>query len=325
MDTIPPARFGRSICLLCGRRLGTRNRSDEDVVPKWVQREFELGNQLLHLPNNTTIRYRQLRIPCCRECNNEHLSRIEQRVEQAVQSGPEAVKALDPLVLFLWLGKIFYGLMYRDFLLLRDRCGPRRGPILPRSVIQQFESHKFFLQAARRQFEFKPELPASIFVFRTQVPENVRARAALNDALEPMTISFRMGSVGILAALQDGGAQRLTHSEHLARYQDIALHPIQFAELTAKFFYKASLLNRVPKFISVLGDSRIVVTQMPIGGLSARPLFNVWDWAVYARVLAKYTDLPIENLYQPLQGVWSWLDDGHGGIPQLDFDSFPFG
>jgi hypothetical protein len=117
-EFVPPARFGTKTCFLCGCRLTARNRSDEDVVPLWVQREFQLGDQFLHLPNDTAIRYRQLKTPCCRKCNNEHLSRIENQMKQAVEGGADAVRPLDPLVLFLWLGKVFYGLMYRDFLLL---------------------------------------------------------------------------------------------------------------------------------------------------------------------------------------------------------------
>jgi hypothetical protein len=209
----PPARRGRSTCFLCACRLTPRNRSDEDVIPLWIQRKFQLGDQLLHLPNATAIKYRQLKTPCCKQCNNEHLSRIENQMKRAVGSGVEAVRGLDPVVLFLWLGKVFYGLMYRDFLLLRDRRDSSHGPILPRKVLAHFAVHKFFLQAARRPFEFKPEIPASIFIFRTKSPKSVRAQAAFNDALAPMTISVRLGGVGILAALQDGGAQRQLASE----------------------------------------------------------------------------------------------------------------
>src|SRR5262245_43708877 len=84
---LPPARFGRSTCFLCGRRLTAGNRSDEDVVPLWIQRKFDLEDQLLHLPNGTAIKYRQLKTPCCRQCNNEHLSRIETQMKQAVEGG----------------------------------------------------------------------------------------------------------------------------------------------------------------------------------------------------------------------------------------------
>lgn len=287
-----------------------------------MQRKFHLGNHLLNLPNGTAIKYRQLKIPCCRVCNNEHLSSIEKKMKQAVESGVDAVRALDPLVLFLWLGKVFYGLLYRDFLLLRDRRDPQRGPILPREVLAHFAMHKFFLQAARRPFEFKPDIPASIFVFKTKPPKSIRAQAAFNDVLPTMTISVRLGEVGILAALQDGGAQR-TMSQALKKYQSVALHPIQFANLTAMFFYKAHLATRVPKFMSFQQDGKIIVMQSPLAGLSSKPLFDKWDWTAYAHVLAHYTDFQVEQLLRP-EGVWTWLEDGTGAVPDITFETFPF-
>jgi hypothetical protein len=58
-------KFGAATCFLCGRRLGTKNRADEHVIPKWVQKGFRLWNARLHLLNQTTIPYRQLTIPFC--------------------------------------------------------------------------------------------------------------------------------------------------------------------------------------------------------------------------------------------------------------------
>jgi hypothetical protein len=186
-----------------------------------------------------------------------------------------------------------------------------------------FATHKFFLQAARRPFEFKPDIPASIFVFKTKSPKSVRARAAFNDGLEAMTISVRLGEVGILAALQDGGAHRALGWREFQKYQNVALHPIQFANLTAMFFYKATLATRVPKFMSFEQGGKVMVVQMPLGGFSRKPFFDDWDWNIYARVLAQYTDLPVEELLRP-DGVWTWLDDGTGTVPDITFETFPF-
>lgn len=100
---------------------------------------------------------------------------------------------------------------------------------------------------------------------------HVRAQAAFNDLLGPMTISVRLGSVAFLAALQDGGAQRQLLAGSIEKYQNVDLHPIQFAELTAKFFYKATLATRVPKFISFERQGKVVVTQAPLQGFSTKP------------------------------------------------------
>ena len=57
--------FGMNTCFLCRCELTRQNRTDEHVIPKWVQRRFDLWNETLEMLNGTTIPYRQLIIPCC--------------------------------------------------------------------------------------------------------------------------------------------------------------------------------------------------------------------------------------------------------------------
>ena len=93
-QAVKKRRFGASTCFLCGRRLGSRNRTDEHVIPQWVLDRFELRYARLLLLNGTAIPYRQLTIPCCAACNGVHLSQIENRVRSAVASGYRAVSRL---------------------------------------------------------------------------------------------------------------------------------------------------------------------------------------------------------------------------------------
>lgn len=131
-------KFGFSTCFLCGCRLGSKNRSDEHVIPKWVQKKFKLKNQHLHLLNRTTIPYRQLTIPCCRTCNNKLLQPIEKKMSVAVNDGAKAVRAINRQDLFIWLGKIFYGLLYRELFLPWDRTGKKRGKITSKALLEQY-------------------------------------------------------------------------------------------------------------------------------------------------------------------------------------------
>ena len=109
--------FAEDKCFLCGTQLTSDNRSDEHVIPKWVQHEFALWNQNLTLLNQTPIPYRQLTIPCCAPCNNEHLNRIEVAVSTAWREGFDSFASLNRDVLFLWLAKIVYGLLVRELFL----------------------------------------------------------------------------------------------------------------------------------------------------------------------------------------------------------------
>jgi hypothetical protein len=308
-------RFGRYICFLCGRRLSLKNRSDEHVIPKWLQSRFSLWNQKLTLLNGTHIPYKSLTIPCCVECNTGHLHSIEDQVSIATLNGHKAVAALDPLTLFMWLGKIFYGLLYKESFLIRDRRSGRTTPIVTRKDLKAFALHHLFLQAARMPFKFEPAIPASIFVFRVISPHDIRFRWDFRDSLTLMTLSCRIGEIGILAALQDGGAQRDSKDVFWRRYQKHKLHPLHFTELTAAFFYSSSLVNRVPKFMIVESPGPSVhVVQNPLRGFSLKPIFDDWNQEAFAGLLSQMIGLPFDQVLVPPTGVASWLHDAKGRI-----------
>ena len=123
-------KVGSSTCFLCGARLGIKNRSQEDIFPLWLQKRFALFDKQIILLNSTTIAYRQLKMPCCKRCNNGHLSKVERAMQAAVKEGPEAVEAMDRTVLLIWLSKILYGLLYKEHFLDFDRRNPIKGRLI---------------------------------------------------------------------------------------------------------------------------------------------------------------------------------------------------
>ena len=92
-----------------------------------------------------------------------------------------------------------------------------------------------------------------------------------------------------------------------ARLSRSPLHPLQFEELGAVLFYKASLLNRVPKVGINECDGSVHVAVFPLRGLSTTPVFSPWVDADYAKVLAMFTAVPISELFDPQQGVRTTL------------------
>jgi hypothetical protein len=300
-------KFGREYCFLCGATLTAQRDTDEHVIPKWIQQRYRLWDRKLTLLNHTTIPYRQLTIPCCSTCNNECLGKIELQVQKAFDTSARAVRALPPLTLFIWAGKILYGLLYREHLLSRNRRAKEQGPIVSAAQLRQFRLHHQFLQAARVPFDFSPELPASLFVYETMEPSNRNMGFAYWDSVTGLGLSIRVGKVGLVACLQDGGAVRDWFGHHYAQYQKLKLHWVQFAEVTALTLYDLSRLNRVPKFLLFQQQGRAHVVLTPMGGLSAKPLFDDANVEDYARVLADCSQFPLQ-LIQPVAGrVMTWL------------------
>ena len=149
-------------CFLCGSQ--AESITQEHVFPKWLQHLYALWNQRIGLLNDTLIQYRSLRIPCCSTCNQGNLSRLESVISSAVASGYEACIALDERLLYLWAGKIYYGMLRKEIDLLRYRAHPDEGSIIPAETLKSFSNLHLFLQGIRGEHEFSANPPYSVLV-----------------------------------------------------------------------------------------------------------------------------------------------------------------
>lgn len=303
--------FTKDICFLCGCLLNSKNKTVEHVIPKWLQSEFNLWDQQLTLLNLTSIPYRQLTIPCCFKCNNVYLKKFEDRIHKAFNKGFDTFQNLDQNTIFLWLGKIYFGLMYRELFLNLDRKNPEVGTITNGEYLKGFYSHLLFLQGIRNRHKFNNFFPASIHLFKTQIPKNIEERWDLVDNHFRMFIAIRMGEIGIIAVLQDGGAVKELEGS-LNTHKTIDLHPIQFRELAAQILYKGMLMNRTPKFVNNQYKNKVETFMSPLGGLSAKPIFDEWDNETYTMILSHFTSVPLEHCRPGKDKAWTWLADKNG-------------
>lgn len=314
---IEEKKFTDSHCFLCGIELNKNNQTKEHVIPKWIQKEFNLRNQEVTLLNGRSLFYRHLTIPCCFNCNNKHLEPFENKVHIAFQKGFESFSELNSEIIFLWLGKIFYGLMYKELFLSMDQKDPNSPKIISPYYVDSFYSHLLFLQGIRDKHRFRNFFPASIYLFKTQKAAKVEEQWDFIDGHNPLFIALRMGEISVISVLQDGQATQQLE-EHLARYKTIYLHPIQFQELSAEIFYKAVLMNRTPKYINHQINGMVETHQLPLQGMSTKPIFDEWNNNNYAEILSKFMKLPIEEV-QPEPGkVWTWLRDANGNPLFID-------
>lgn len=290
--------FSRNTCFLCGLRLTGTTRSDEHVFPQWLLQRFQLHNATLTLLNGTQIPYRQMTIPCCRICNNTHLSVIESRVRNVVE-GHAPLDSLDDETIFVWLGKIFYGILYREVLLPMDRTGKVPGAIFSTESMQNFRMLHTFMQTVRIPISFDAmhaSFPASIFAFKLQEPKTMKAKFDFRDSLVGLSVFIRMGSIGFIGVF-DTGAVSFEFSHLYRKYRRFRLHPVQFEELGAAVFYKASLFDRVPKLMIASSPRRAYqITVFPLQGLSTRPVFQQWDTTQFAPILAEFVGAKVEQL-----------------------------
>ena len=308
-------------CFLCGCLLTESNATSEHVFPRWAQNRYDLWNQQVVLLNRTSIPYRQFTVPCCEDCNRYRLKPLEDSLSQTVEQGKQAVVSLGKRLLFLWLGKIFYGMLYKEMTLLFDRSSPKGKRIITPEFARHYRMHRFFLQQAREVVHPANFDVGSILVFSMQPLTEKRLEWDFCDNIDTMFIGCRVGRVGLIAVLGDGGAQQLFEDAY-SDIQNLDLHPIQFRELCAHFSYRSMLATRTPKYITVSGSPHIV-HQMPLGGFSAKPLFEEWNQAIYAQVLAHYVGEDVSHLYSPPDKVMTWLHTPDRQPRFMSFTEFP--
>lgn len=298
--------FTSDKCFLCGCLLTDKNKTEEHVIPKWLQRKFNLWNQNIILLNGTNFPYRYLTIPCCFECNNRHLEPLEKRILNAFNSGFESFSKLEPEVLFLWLGKIYFGILYKELFVKIDRTDPASEMIHGPGFLDKFYAHFLFLQGIRKQHKFKDFFPASIFLFKTKVPESIHDQWDFRDSYGTLFISMRMGEIGVVCVLQDGQSTQQFEND-IYKYCKSPLHPLQFSEISAEIYYKAHLMNRIPKYINVQRDDLVESMQLSLQGLSTHPIFDKWDDDEYAKILSEFTGVPLEQIRPDKYQIWTSL------------------
>lgn len=319
-DIIHRRIYSNNRCFYCGK-LFRGAKTLEHVFPLWLQRKFELTSQSLTLLNRTTIPYRSLKVACCKKCNGVHLSKLENRAKSLLFECPirEAKSHLDQL--FIWSAKILLAIVYAERLLPFSRRHPRGARILPSELWNSFQMTHFFVQSLTIPMRFTCEdqqqrIPGSIFLFDLKTRKG-DMDFDFRDDLLTLSVFIRLGNRGIIT-VADGGAIDLSIGDIVREESKRKLHPLQFYELGARIFYKATLFNRTPKYIMMKHRDEFEVMQMPLAGLSPLPVFNEWKHPDYAQVLSAFTGYPIEEL-APGDGtrVVTWLKDQNGKLMNI--------
>ena len=307
-ERIQNRKIGNDICFFCANQYPQSHISMEHVFPKWLQNKFDLWEQQIHLLNKSLIRYRQLAVPCCSQCNNKYLSTIEKDAKFVCENGIKATPDLK-LSLFLWLSKIWYGLLYKELFMLYDQSNPEFGTIADTKLINQYSQHLEFMQTARGEIRLEKFDPFSIFAFECQTVDPPSLNYDYIDESLTMVSGIRMGKVGIIIVFQDGGAQQ-GFDKYLCKEAPFPLHPIQFREVCAKIIYKESIRDRTPKWFAIESENIIpTYYQLPLGGFSRKPFYRDWEMDKYAQYLSFYTGKDLRDIYSPPDRVCTWLRD----------------
>lgn len=330
-STREPWEYKDSECFLCLAPLTKASRTKEHVFPKWMLKRHDLWGESMTLLNGSQMRYSQLTIPCCAECNGTHLSVMENKVRSAFDAGYDAVNALDRTVLFSWLAKILYGLLVKErhsLLNLRDRTGAK---IISDSDLDRFALHHLLMQTVRGDVNWSSpsgEDPWSIFVLKCQ---SSGQHPDLNfDYIDSTRIPFlaiRSGEVAIVASLQDWGyLETSIELKHMLAAQQLELHPFQFKELAIICSYVSAAFHQNRKVMMLMGEKQTDVLPLP---LPPGATLNIGDpdLLLLAPTLAMHFNTPLEYISDGRRMVttlsssdgtpWEMKWDGTGNFPMV--------
>jgi hypothetical protein len=218
------------------------------------------------------------------------------------------------------MAKIFYGLLYKEHFLPYDRRNPESNRIIPREMLIRYIFHHLFLTSVIRPVDFVLAgtlVPASIFIFNVQPTKDILGSFDFRDDKPFMVMSLRIGEIGILISF-DGGVTEVAARNHFAQYQNQLLHPIQFEELSAQFFYRARLLKRTPGYMIVGADSGAGIIQTSMHSISESDFLN-WNMDHYAQYLSVFTLEPLSNIRPSQDRVRTWLHKNN----EREFFSMP--
>lgn len=279
-----------SRCFLCNSKLES-NKSYEHVFPKWIQKEFNLWNEKIFLLNNTNINYKQLIIPCCKKCNAEYLSKIENIIKSNYKKGHKKFCEVDELSIYQWTSKIFYGLLFKELSLLIDRKNPKLGKIITPSELKNYSTFISFLKSIIHPIKFVNFKPWSIFIFKLSLPNDESLNFDYTDDLISLCFSIKLKDIGIVISFQDNGSVKQGLDWIYRKLRKKTISHLQFYEFFAAVVYSRRLLNRTPKYISIYDKNYITeVHTLPLGGFSGKPIFDEWDNNYFSRIFYTFLE-----------------------------------
>lgn len=291
--------FEDNICFLTGEEIyGTDGYIK--VFPDWLVDKYGYrGQKFKMMDKSVTMLYENMVLPASESVKKVYED-LDQEIKEAFEQGYSKMRTVDDHKLYLWMGRIIYGILYNE--LLHERTLTQRQG--QKFVVSPFLKRRLgvfhnVLKSAIFETEFVGHKPWSIYVVGLKYSKDI---FNYHDDAINLLFSVGINGFGIMACLQDNGIVANEHIEILNEITDsVVLHPIQFEELWGRFLYSNYLLKYQPEFKFILDGNKFIIESLPVK--DGAELFGEWEDKTYTQVLTEY--------WKP------W------GIPERDIYKFP--
>ncbi|WP_313501290.1 hypothetical protein [Kaistella carnis] len=274
--------FDEQFCFLTGD-LTTETMT---VYPEWLMEHFKFGSDRIEMMDKSkSYTYADLQLPCSARVKKA-FEELEEKIQEAYKKGFEGMKSLDEHLLFLWTGRMVYGMLYYEMRYESERMLRMREPFnLSPLLRERFGNFHLMMQSIIEPISFVGQKPWSIAVFPLKYSADI---FSYRDDTVNLLFQFGVNGFGLIACLQDNGVIGDKQKEILEKMEGHVLHPIQFEELFARFHYCDYLLQYKAEYKIENTDAGITIEAIPITAKENRPVFGFWDDEVFAQLLTNY-------------------------------------
>ncbi|MDB5121398.1 MAG: hypothetical protein JWN56_2616 [Sphingobacteriales bacterium] len=309
--------FSNNTCFLTGNIIENPEVHNY-VFPIWLMQHYQLNEKPFKLLDESIATYQDMKIPMSEEVQTSS-DLLESKIANAFLSGYDAVCNLPELDLFQWIAKLVYGILYNELEIgIKQQQRAGEPLILSEALKHRFTNLHLMLQSLVRPVEFETGIPWSYEIFKV---DNATDHFNYRDEINTLTFSLSMKDFGIIACLQDNGANSKYHQEVLSKVAGSTIHPIQYEEICGRFYYSNYLFNRLPEYTVLTTDEAIYLEAMPLHGMSNKPLFDHWQNKPFCQVLENFWKpwgFNIFEIQKDPENPMSFLFDTEGKLLALD-------
>ncbi len=274
--------FDDQFCFLTGD-LTTEKMS---VFPDWLMEHFKFGKDKIEMMDKSkSYHYEDLQLPCSPRVKKA-FEELEEKVQTAYQKGFEGMSELDEHSIFLWSGRMVYGMLYHEMRYESERnLRIRENFDLSETLRERFGNFHLMLQSIVEPISFVGQKPWTIALFPLKYSSDI---FSYRDDTVNLLFQFGVNRFGFIACLQDNGVIGEKEKGILEKMKGHVLHPIQFEELFARFHYSDYILQYKPEFKIEITNSEITIEAIPILATEKRSVFGLWDEEIFAQLLTNY-------------------------------------
>ena len=274
--------FDEQFCFLTGD-LTTEKMP---VYPDWLMEHFKFGDDRIEMMDKSKVyTYADLQLPCSPRVKKA-FEKLEEEIKKAYKKGFEGMASLDEHLLFLWTGRMVYGMLYYEMQYESSRMLKRRETFeLSPMLRERFGNFHLMLQSIVEPISFVGQKPWSIAVFPLKYSADI---FSYRDDTVNLLFQFGVNGFGLITCLQDNGVIGEKQQDLLEKMKGHVLHPIQFEELFARFHYSDYILQYKPEYKIENTEKGISIEAIPVTATQDRPVFGFWDEEVFAQLLTNY-------------------------------------